>query len=290
MTKIIDVSDEGEPLPKGYDFSPPEPDLDLGPDASVFDSGPISRMDRQLVGIAPKPTDPAVDMMVKTFLSRHGLRLVGFFPKVRAGKFLCNGPQRGLGLTRFPLGATTTKAGDRWVTSSEEARLRRYKPIPGEAAYAAQEKIRRDAGVYEDRLSVQGGWMSLADGKYSRLSWAGANKAYRQAVPESQKLPKEGELPERHCQNPECLKEIGAKRHHNVQYCNAKCTARAKELRRLDRKNQKAGRPIHYRNESDVSDDLINDTSQLETRVISPHTSRRIFSKDCAEEVAAYQQ
>jgi hypothetical protein len=245
-------------------------------------------MDRQPVGIAPKPTDPAVDMMVKTFLSRHGLRLVGFFPKVRAGKFLCNGPQRGLGLTRFPFGATTTKAGDRWVTPSEEARLRRYKPIPGEAAYAAQEKIRRDAGVYEDRLSVQGGWMSLAEGKHSRLSWDNTIKAYRQAVPKSQKLPKEGVLPERSCQNPECMLEI--KGHHNVQYCNAKCTARAKELRRLDRKNQQAGRPILYRNESDVSADLTHDISQLETGVISPHISRGIFSKDCPVEVVVYPQ
>ena len=306
MTKVIDVSDEADPLPKGYDFPAPGPELlDPGPDASVFDSSPISRMDRQLFGIAPKPTDPAIDMMVKTFLSRHGLRLVGFFPKVRAGKFLCpdscpgelenarktgrKGSRRGLGLTRFPFGATTTKAGDRWVTPSEQARLRHYnKPIPGEAAYAAQEKIRRDAGVYEDRMSVQGGWMSLAEGKHSRLSWDSTIKAYRQAVPKSQKLPKEGVLPERSCQNPECMLAIEG--HHNRHYCNAKCTARAKELRRLDRKNQQAGRPILYRNELGSTPDFTHDISQLETGVISLHISRGIVSKDCPAEIAAYQQ
>jgi hypothetical protein len=226
----------------------------------------ISRMERPLVGIAPKPTDPAVDMMVKTFLSRHGLRLVGFFPKIRAGKFLCNGPQKGIGLTRFPVGATTTKAGDRWVTPSEEARLRHYKPVPGEAAYKAQQTVLNDAGVYEDRLSVQGGWMSLAAGKHSRLSWDSAIKTYRQAVPKSQKLPKEGVLPERSCQNPECMREIEG--HHNVRFCNAKCTARGKELRRLDRKNQKAGRPIHYRNESD--DSSITGSYHWSNQAVSP--------------------
>jgi hypothetical protein len=174
------------------------------------------------------------------------------------------------------------------VTPSEEARLRQYKPVVGEAAYRAQQTIINDAGVYEDRLSVQSGWMSLAETKHSRLSWDSVEKAYGQAVPKSQKLPREGELPERHCQNPECMGAIGEKRHHNVKFCNDKCCARAKELRRLDRKSQ-AGRPLRYRNESDVSADLTNDASQLETDVIAPNMYRGILSNDCPAEVAVYQ-
>jgi len=287
MTKVIDVSDKAVPLPKGYDFPLLEPDLDLDPDASVFDAVPISRMERpQGDGMAPKPRDSVVGMMIQNFIARHGLRLVGFFPQVRAGRFLCDGSPHGLprrgprplgaekGLTRVPPRAIVTKAGDRWVTPYEEARLRHYTPVPGDAAYKAQVTIRSEASVYADRLSVQASPMSLADGKH-----------YRRAVPESQKLPREGVLPERHCQNPECLKEIDEKRHHNVQYCNAKCTARAKELRRLQRKNREDGRPILYRNESDVSDDFSNDTNQLETSMVSPHICAEMFSEDCPVEI-----
>jgi hypothetical protein len=316
LTKVIDVSDEAEPLPKGYNFSAPEPEID--PDASVFDSGSISpshvaedEAGMALTGMAPKLRDPAGGMipqafirkhgglpfgytvaeestLIQNFLARHGLRLIGFFPKVRAGRLICNGAVQN-GLTVASPRETKTAKGDRWVTPSEEARLRRYNPISGEAAHAAQEKIRRDAGVYEERLSVTESGMSLGDGKNYRLSWDGAYKAYRKAVPESQKLPKEGKLPERHCRNPECLKEIGEKKHHNIEYCGSLCRERAKELRRRHKVNQ-TGRPIIYRNESDVSADLTSDTKQLETDVISPHIYRGIVSKDCPEEVAVYQQ
>ena len=294
MTKLIDVSDEAGPLPKGYDFPAPGPEL-LDPDAPVFDAGPVSKMDLQVVGLAPKPRDPADVLMILTFLSRHGLRLIGFFPQVRTGRFLCDGSSHGfrrtgprpLGaekcLTRVPPRAVVTKGGARWVTPSEEKRLRYYTPVPGEAAYAAQERILQDTGVYEDRLSVQSGGMSLADDKYSRLAYDSATDTYRPFIPNSQKLPKEGVLPERSCGNPECLGEIKPPKnskkpvHHNIQYCGAKCTARAKELRRLDRKNQKA-KPILYRNELGLAPDLTSDTSQLETGFISPHIGRGIVS------------
>jgi len=244
------------------------------------------------VGIAPKRRDPADALLIQTFLAKHGLaRLAGIFSPTnqRDQTFRCltdvsPEPPDKHGLTRWPPGVATTDQGKRYASEYEEARLRYYKPVPGEAAYKAQENIRRDAGVYEDRLSVTESGMSLGDGKNYRLSWDGAK-----AVPESQKLPKEGKLPERHCQNPECLKEIGEKKHHNIEYCGAKCRERAKELRRRHKVNQ-ASRPILYRNESDVSADLTNDTSQLETGVISPHISRGIVSKDCPAEVAVYQQ
>jgi hypothetical protein len=41
MTKVIEISDEAEPLPKGYDFSPPEPEID--PDKPIFDRGDSAR-------------------------------------------------------------------------------------------------------------------------------------------------------------------------------------------------------------------------------------------------------
>jgi hypothetical protein len=310
LTKVIDVSDEAEPLPKWHEFSSSEPELDLGPDASAFDVSPISRMNRpqvaespksydaELVGMAIKPRDPTVGMLIQNFIAKHGLRLVGFFPKSAPGRFLCDGYSDGLprpshrplgvqnGLTRIPPRAAMTKEGKRWVTPYEEARLRRYNPVEGEAAYREQEALRNMA--YEDRLSVQASGMSLADGN-PRMVWDNATRAYRQVAPKSQKLPQEGQLPERHCQNPECLKEIGAKRHHNIKYCNDACTARAKELRRLHEIRQD-GRPILYRNESDVFSDFTNDTSRLETGVISPHISRGIVPKDCPAEVAVYQQ
>jgi hypothetical protein len=266
LTKVIDVSDEAEPLPPGYNFSSLEPEL-LDPDAAVFDSGFISpsHIAEELVGMAPigmapKPRDPADVMLIQNFIARHGLRLSGFFPQVRAGRFLCDGlprphsaprpPGAEKGLTRVPPRVTVMEAGKRWVTPSEEARLRYYKRGVGEVSssvdivpvHRAQDDALKLAGVYEDRLSVQSSGMSLSDGRYSRPSW----------VRDSQKLPKEGPLPDRHCLNPECLKEIGAKRHHNKQYCDAKCSARAKELRRRDKRKQ-AGRPVMYRNESDVS-------------------------------------
>jgi hypothetical protein len=268
-------------------------------------------MERPQVGMAPKRRDPAGGMipqafirrhgglpfgftvaeelaLIQKFLARHGLRLVGFFPRVRAGRLICNGAVEN-GLTMVSPRETKTATGDRWVTPSEEARLRRYKPIPGEAAYAAQEKIRRDAGVYEDRLSVTESGMSLGDGKYYRLSWDSTKRAYRHAVPKSQKLPQDGELRERCCQNPEHMVPLDENLHHNVKYCSASCAARAKELRRRHKVSQ-AVRPIVYRNESDVSADLTNDTNQLETGVISPHISRGIISADGSAEVDVYQQ
>jgi hypothetical protein len=296
MIKVIDVSDEAEPLPKGYGFPAPEPELDLGPDAAAFDFSPISRMNAELelVGMAPKWRDPAAVLLIQTFIARHGLRLVGFLPQLPARPFRCDGPlwpptPWRPDLTRFPPRATVTDKGKRYSSQYEEARARRYKPVEGEAAYKAQEKIRNNAGVYEDRLSVQESEMSLGDGKYSRLAWDSTNKVYRQAVPKSQKLPKEGKLPERSCQNPECVLEIDENRHHNVKYCDDECAARGKELRRLHR-NKLARRPILYRNESDVSVDLTNDTSQLEQDVISPHINRGIVSKDCPAEVVVYPQ
>jgi hypothetical protein len=208
--------------------------------------------------MAIKPRDSADVWLIKTFIARHGLRLVGFFPQAPAGPLRCDG--RAGNLTRIPFGATMTARGDRWVTPSEKARLRYYKPVEGSAAYKAQETVRNNAGVYEDRLSVQSSGMSL-----------------------------EGKLPERHCLNPECLKGIAAKKHHNIEYCGAKCRERAKELRRLARKSQ-AVRPPHYRNESGISADLIHDTKGLEAGVISPHISRGIVSNDCTEELSVYQQ
>jgi hypothetical protein len=250
MTKIIDVSDKAEPLPKGYNF--PALQRDPDPDAAVFDSGSTSPSHAaedevgmtDVFGVRHK-RDPADVLLIQRFIARHGLRLVGFLPQLPAGPFRCDGllwppnPARP-NLTRFPFRFAMDKAGKRWVTPSEEARLRIYEPVEGEASYRAQEAVRNNAGVYEDRLSVQESGMSLGNGKY-----------YRGNVPESQKLPKEGELPERHCLNPECLKEIAAKKHHNVKYCGSKCEARAKELRRLDRKSQ-AARPSRYRNESEI--------------------------------------
>jgi hypothetical protein len=93
MTKVIDISDEAEPLPKGYDFSSLEPVPEIDPAAPIFDAGPIART-RHLVGIAPKPTDPVVDLMVKTFLSRHDLRLDGFFPKSAPGSSFVTDPRK----------------------------------------------------------------------------------------------------------------------------------------------------------------------------------------------------
>jgi hypothetical protein len=255
MTKHIDVTDvPAEPLPKGYGFSildESEIAADPGPDASVFDSGSISRMNQPLVGMAPRRRDPAAGMIPQAFIRKHGGLPFGY--TVAEESALIQNFIARHGLRLIPPGAAATAAGKRWVTPSEEARLRHYKPVPGDATYKAQEQIRLDAGVYEDRLSVQESEMSLSEGKYARLAWDSTIKGYRQAVPKSQKLPKEGKLPDRPCQNPECFNEIDEKEHHNVKCCSAKCTARAKELRRLDRKNQKAGRPIHYRNESDVS-------------------------------------
>lgn len=43
MTKLIEVSDEAEPLPKGYGFPSPEPEID--PDKPIFDRGDSVRKD-----------------------------------------------------------------------------------------------------------------------------------------------------------------------------------------------------------------------------------------------------
>jgi hypothetical protein len=52
MTKLIDVSDEAEPLPKGYDFSHlVEPGPDVRPGAAIFESSAISRAARPQVAI-----------------------------------------------------------------------------------------------------------------------------------------------------------------------------------------------------------------------------------------------
>jgi hypothetical protein len=185
--------------------------------------------------------------------------------------------------------------GRRYVREMADYAKARYKPVPGENAHRDQKRKLARLGIDASAsLSFQGGWMSLAEAKHSRLAWDPVEKVYRQAIPKDQKLPKEGKLPERSCANPECMLEIEG--HHNTKYCpddpskrpGEQCRERAKELRRLDRKSQ-AGRPILYRNESDISADLTNDNSQLETGVISPHISRGIVSKDCPAEVAAYQ-
>jgi hypothetical protein len=272
MTKIIDVSDQAEPLPKGYNFSCSEDRL--GPDASVFDSGSIAQMERpEMIGIAIKHRDPTDVLSIRFFIARHGLaKLAGFAPVVRR-------IGQALGLTRCPQGAVNTERGERSVTPYEEARLRYYPPVIGEAAYRAQETIRNNAGVYADRLSVTASAMSLGDGKYSRLS-----RNDRRVVAESQKLPKEGKLPERHCQNPECLKEIKPGRHHNIKYCNDTCTARAKEFRRL----QKSRQPL-YRNEPCATVDFPNDINQLDPIVVPPHMSIGIISKDRPAKVPVYQ-
>jgi len=335
MTKVINVPDEAEPLPKGYGFSLLEPEPDLGPDASVFDSSPISRMERlksydaELVGMTTKPRDPADATLIQNFIARHGLRLVGFFPKVLPGGFLCNGVAGGPaalwmrelrwsegllvrpihrsqnGIIKFLPGEVSTKAGKRWMEPSEQAELRRYKTgfskpadssgglmhtTGGEASrsgvYRAQDAAISMAGVFEEGLSIQSSGMSLAEIKHSRLRWDPANKVYRQAIPKSQKLPTEGKLPDRHCQNPECLKEIDEDSHHNVQYCNAKCTARAKELRRRHEKRE-AKRSLVYRNESVVAADLLNNIKHLDGEIVSPHISIGRFSEDCPVSKAA---
>jgi hypothetical protein len=41
LTKLIEVSHEAEPLPKGYNLSPPEPEID--PDQPIFDRGDSAR-------------------------------------------------------------------------------------------------------------------------------------------------------------------------------------------------------------------------------------------------------
>jgi hypothetical protein len=251
-------------------------------------------MERRQVDEAPniaiKPRDPTF-LLIQAFIARHGLRLVGFFPQVQQARFYCDGrTKRGprplgtqAGLTRIPPRATMTDQGKRFVSLYEEARARRYKPVTGEAAYREQAAIRSMA--YEDRLSVQASGMSLADGD-PWMMWDKAIKAYRRVVPESQKLPAEGELKGRRCDNPECFLEIDENQHHNRKYCDEECEARAKELRRLDRKKE-ASRPHLYRNETDVSTDLTNDISQLEKEIISPHISREIIPNDCTEELAA---
>jgi hypothetical protein len=270
----------------------------IDPNAPVFETSPISSMERRQVDESPnitiKTRDPTL-LLIQTFIARHGLRLVGFFPQVQQGRIYCDGrTKRGTrplgaqkGLTRIPSRATMTDEGKRFVSLYEESRARRYKPVTGEAAYREQADIRSMA--FEDRLSVQASGMSLADGN-PRMMWDKAIKGYRQVVPDSQKLPREGELTERHCLNPECLDPIDENQHHNIKYCDDECAARAKELRRLQRKIRKAGQPILYRNESDVPTVLSNDTNQLETGVISHHISRGIVSKDCPAEVAVYQR
>jgi hypothetical protein len=274
---MTQFSDQAEPL---Y-FHTPEPEIDPDPDDAVFDSSPISRMDapeRELVGMALKPRDPADVLLTKTFLAKHGLARLSLHTRqhdqIRCLTTVSPALPDQRGLTRWPLHLAITDKGKRYCSPYEEAQLRYYKPVQGEAAHRAQESNRRDLGVYDDHLSITERGMSLGEGKHSRLSWDDFKKAYRQSVPDFQELPHEGKLPERHCQNPECLKDIGGM-HHNVRFHNDACRARAKELRRLDRK----GRDDRYRNESDVTADLTNDNSQLETAVTSPHMYREIFPK-----------
>jgi hypothetical protein len=237
----------------------------IDPNGPIFEASPISMMERRRVDESPNIAIKTRDPMIQAFIARHGLRLVGFFPQVQQARFYCDGrTKRGprplgaqAGLTRIPPRATMTDEGKRFVSLYEEARARRYKPVTGEGAYREQAAIRNMA--YEDGLSVQSSGMSLADGN-PRMTWDKAIKAYRRVLPESQKLPEEGELPERHCLNPECMLEIDKDSHHNIKYCDDECAARAKELRRLDRKIRKASGSILYWNESDVADDLTNDT------------------------------
>jgi hypothetical protein len=238
-------------------------------------------------GMTPKPRDPTADLMIRTFIARHGLRLVGFFPQVRASRFYCDGRTsqgpRPLGsqngLTRIPPRATVTGAGKRYVLEMSDDRM------VGEADYRAHKKGLSLAAAHD--LSLQGSLgMSLAEGKHSRLSWDPDEKVYRHAIPQAHKLPEEGILPERHCQNPECLKGIDEKKHHNIEYCGAKCRERAKELRRRHKVSQ-AGQPLLYRNESDPSADLTNDINQLQKGLIGPRISIGLVSK---VEAAVYQQ
>jgi hypothetical protein len=226
---------------------------------AVFDSGSISpsHVAEDLVGIsgltgmAPKPIDPADTILIQTFMAKHGLaRLFIFGDTV---------PDAMRGLARLiPFGATTTPHGKRYAREVPDV-LSAYPTKPpaaspdghvgnlelplnmpdvdrfGEPDVGEEEVVISLADIYDNRMAIQGGWMSLAEAKHSRLRWDPLEKCYRKAIPDSQKLPVEGKLPDRHCLNPECLLPIDEDAHHNVMYCSEAHRERAKELRRRDR-------------------------------------------------------
>jgi hypothetical protein len=141
----------------------------------------------------------------------HRMALSNFCP-VKSRRRLARGgwsllSKRSCGATR-PVSASQRirPAGLMHTTGGEASRS---------GVYRAQDAAISMAGVFEEGLSIQSSGMSLAENQTLSTEMGSCQQGLPPSDPQiSENSRRKAKLPDRHCQNPECLKEIDEDSHH----------------------------------------------------------------------------